>query len=123
MKAEDWFAADVAAAYRAGLISGTGSGKFDPDAAITREQLAVLLTNAAQLLELKTEGSGGTYADASEFSAYAKEEIGYAAAYGLMQGNVRGGRSYFDPKAPATREAAALTLQNLLGKAGMIEQK
>ncbi|WP_235945953.1 S8 family serine peptidase [Saccharibacillus alkalitolerans] len=123
VKAEDWFAADVAAAYRAGLISGTGSGKFDPDAAITREQLAVLLTNAAQLLELKTEGSGGTYADASEFSAYAKEEIGYAAAYGLMQGNVRGGRSYFDPKAPATREAAALTLQNLLGKAGMIEQK
>ncbi len=117
----DWFSADVAAAYEAGLINGTGAGKFDPNAVITREQLAVLLTNAAELLQLKGASSGIVYADASSFASYAAADIESASAYGLMQGTSRGELSYFNPKAPATREAAAQVLEKLLIQADLIE--
>ncbi|MEJ8306491.1 S8 family serine peptidase [Saccharibacillus sacchari] len=121
VSANDWFAGDVAAAYEAGLINGTGNGKFDPNAVITREQLAVLLTHTAELLNLKEAGGAPVYADSSSFASYAAADIQSASAYGLIQGTVRGAQSYFDPKAPATREAAALVLQKLLVQAGLIE--
>jgi len=103
------------------LIRGTGDGKFDPNAVITREQLAILLTNAAKLLKLDAGMNSVTYADASSFAGYAQESIASATGYGLLQGDVRGGKTYFDPKAFASREAAAQVLEKLLHHAGLIE--
>lgn len=121
VQANAWYADDVAAAYEAGLIRGTGDGKFDPNAVITREQLAILLTNAAKLLKLDAGMNSVTYADASSFAGYAQESIASATGYGLLQGDVRGGKTYFDPKASASREAAAQVLEKLLHHAGLIE--
>ncbi|MDO3408456.1 S8 family serine peptidase [Saccharibacillus sp. CPCC 101409] len=121
VKAKDWFAGDVAAAYEAGLIGGTGGGKFDPNATITREQLAVLLTNTAKLLDLNASSGSVSYADAASFAPYAKSGIAAASSFGLIQGEDRGGKTFFNPKSPATREAAATVLENLLERAGLIE--
>ncbi len=41
-----WYAPYVAAAVRAGLVDGISATRFEPDAALTREQMAVLVARA-----------------------------------------------------------------------------
>ncbi|WP_025688096.1 S8 family serine peptidase, partial [Paenibacillus zanthoxyli] len=49
VKAADWYAADVAAATKAGLILGVGNGKFAPKAKVSRQEVAVILDRAVKL--------------------------------------------------------------------------
>lgn len=54
-----WYAADVAAAAKAGLMDGTAPGVFAPDATVTRAQLA---TVAVRLAGMKPVANAGEYA-------------------------------------------------------------
>lgn len=48
VKATDWFADSVSWGYAQGLVSGFDNGTFQPNTALTREQLAVILYNYLQ---------------------------------------------------------------------------
>lgn len=110
-----WYSAYVAAAVKAGIVSGVGGDKFAPSATISREEMAVMLVRA---LEAK-QGQGSEAAAASGFadraviSEWAAESVDTAAQLGLVQGQ-SGNR--FAPKAKLTRAEAAQVIYTLIGK-------
>ncbi|MEC0182078.1 S8 family serine peptidase [Paenibacillus peoriae] len=121
--AGSWYIGDVAAAYEAGLVTGRNSDKFDPNANISRQEIAVILGKAVDLLQIKAAVTGPArtpYHDASSFAGYAKDSIEKVSAAGIINGETIQNSSYFKPNAPATREASAKVLHVLLQKAALI---
>lgn len=98
--AKAWYAADVAAAVKAGLVSGVSKTQFAPDATLTREQAAILLTRALKLKASETVA----LKDAKKASAGALESIQAAMSGGWMTAY----EGSFSPKATLTREQAAV---------------
>lgn len=121
VKATDWYAADVAAATKAGLILGVGGGKFAPKANVSRQEVAVILDRAVKLagIELTPANPSFTaYSDNAKIAGYAKDSVQFLSAAGILTGT---SGSVFNPTAPATRETIAATLHQLLVKAGLAE--
>ncbi|MHA6530382.1 S8 family serine peptidase [Paenibacillus sp. BAC0078] len=121
VKSSDWYAKDVAAASKAGLILGIGNGKFAPTQKVTRQELAVILDRALKLtgVELKAANpSFTTYTDNAKVAPYAKDSLQSLSKAGII-GSDAG--TAFNPTAPATRETAAAALYELLSKIGLIE--
>ena len=92
-----------------GIVEGYGSGKFAPDDAITREQLAVMLwryagSPAATQKEL-------SFTDAGESSSWAMEALLWANENGVMNGS---GNGILNPKGNATRAHVAQMMMNFL---------
>ncbi|GGH34408.1 S-layer homology domain-containing protein [Paenibacillus segetis] len=124
IKSTDWYASDVAAAYDAGLIQGTGNNKFSPNAAVTRQELSVILARALQLtgVELKVANPLFTpYTDEAKIAGYAKESVKALSAAGLITGETVDGGSYFNPAAATTRDTVAVSLHQLLRAAKLID--
>lgn len=121
IKGSEWYAQDVNAAYKSGLVTGY-DGSFRPGDEITRQDLTVMLARAIKLLDIKfTSGSANVpYGDAASFSSYAKNSIQAVSDAGLMQGEAQQGQFIFHPALPATREAAAKVLYQLLSLAGSL---
>lgn len=88
-----------------GIVQGN-NGLFDPDGALTRAQMAVILT---RLLELPPADSAG-FTDVHEGDWYA-EFIDRCAAAGVMLG--ADGKA--SPNAPITRQQAMVMLARALG--------
>ncbi len=80
-KAVIWAAAN-------GIVTGTDSTSFSPDAKVTREQLAAILYRYAQYRKLDTDASAklNSFTDADSVSAYASEALGWAVSEGLING-------------------------------------
>ncbi|WP_435165700.1 glycoside hydrolase family 66 protein [Paenibacillus glycanilyticus] len=111
-----WYSKELSAAYEAELIQGDASGRFNPNAPITRQELAVMLLRAYKLAggELPEAEAGRTqYADAALIAAWAKKAIAEAGAAGLMQGD---GNGQFAPGRQGTRSEIAQAIDNLLEK-------
>ncbi|MDT3427265.1 subtilisin family serine protease [Paenibacillus forsythiae] len=121
VKASDWYASDIAAATKAGLILGVGGGKFAPKAHVSRQEVAVILDRAVKLagIELTAAVPAFTsYSDSAKIASYAKDSVQSLSAAGIIGGD---SGSVFNPAAPATRETIATTLRQLLVKAGLAE--
>ena len=80
-KAVIWAAAN-------GIVTGTSSTSFSPDAKVTREQLAAILYRYAQYKNLDTSASEklSSFSDAGEMSGYANAALGWAVAERLVNG-------------------------------------
>lgn len=122
VKSTDWYAKDVAAASKAGLILGIGNGKFAPTQKVTRQELAVILDRAVKLTgtELKAiaNPSFTTYSDNAKVAPYAKDSLQALTKAGIFASETG---IAFNPTAPATRETAAAALYELLSKSGLIQ--
>ncbi|AZK48393.1 S8 family serine peptidase [Paenibacillus lentus] len=119
-----WYASDVAAAYEAGLIQGTGQDKFSPNAHVTRQELSAILARALKLTgtELKISNpSIQAYKDEASIAGYALENIKMLSAAGIISGDHNDNGQSFRPNAPTTRETAAAALRQFLRQAGFIE--
>ena len=95
-----------------GVIYGKGNGKFDPDAYITREEVATILDRVYRLDGKTVSRDGYTYTDDSTISDWAKESVYNMRAAGIMQGM---GNDEFSPKTMCTAEqtvTAAMRLYN-----------
>ncbi|TYP68653.1 bifunctional 2',3'-cyclic-nucleotide 2'-phosphodiesterase/3'-nucleotidase [Paenibacillus methanolicus] len=111
-----WYADAVSAAYANGMVEGTGTGKFEPNKTITREEMAVLIARVhekqgGQATGGQAQASG--FADATSISKWALEDVDAAVKSGLMNGS-KDGR--FAPLNKASRAEAAQVLYNLLHK-------
>lgn len=115
VQSSDWYAQSVAIAYEAGLVTGYGD-TFGPNASISRQDLTVMLTRALKLLQVAKPAASAPirYADAEQFSDYAKESIQSVTDAGLMDGVDTDGTIHFLPYEPTTREAVAKVLSSLL---------
>ena len=104
-KAVIWAAAN-------GIVTGTDSTSFSPDAKVTREQLAAILFRYAQYRKLDTDASAklNSFTDADSVSAYASEALGWAVSEGL----INGASGKLMPKGDATRAQVAAILHRFV---------
>lgn len=104
-KAVAWAAAN-------GIVTGTGSTSFSPDAKVTREQLAAILYRYAQYKKLDTDAGAklDSFSDAGNVSGYASEALSWAVSEGLING--ASGR--LTPKGDATRAQVAAILHRFV---------
>ncbi|MBB6733541.1 S-layer homology domain-containing protein, partial [Cohnella zeiphila] len=106
-----WYAEAVSAVSAAGIMAGTGAGRFAPDLPMTREQMAVALAGAAKRLPLAAARQAAPFSDEANVSGWAKESVDLAQTLGLMNG-ADGNR--FEPKLILTRAQAATAIYRLL---------
>ena len=105
---EPWYAAGCEWAVLHGVSDGT-----NPEAPVTREQLAAMLYRFAKLKGYDlTDGTLDAFADGAAASDYAREALGWAAAQTILTG--ANGR--LDPQGAATRAQLAAILHRFLTK-------
>lgn len=100
VKENNWFYPYVNAAYKAGIIKGSGD-KFYPNDKITREQMAAIIIRA---LGVKPSKPVTAIKDINSVSSCFKTDVETIFALGLMVGD----SGKFSPKDLATREMAAV---------------
>lgn len=116
-----WYAEAVGTAVGAGLMNGYPNGTFKPNAPITRQEMAVVLSKASRF-------AGGTltsntsvldrFSDASDVPAWARESLTELASSGILQGNANG---RIAPAQEATRAETAVMLEKLLQRLQFID--
>lgn len=115
VKTGSWYADAVSAAYASGMVEGTGTGKFEPNKTITREEMAVMIARVyqKQVGQATGEAKASGFSDAASISQWALEDVDAAVKAGLMTGNQNG---RFAPRNQASRAEAAQVVYNLLHK-------
>lgn len=105
-----WYETAAAWAKAAAIAKGDDQGRFNPDAAVTRQELAVFLAryDLNRGVEL-AEGRLSLFSDAEQISAWAGDGMRHAVGMGLLQGS--GG--CISPRGTATRAQLAVVLQRL----------
>jgi uncharacterized repeat protein (TIGR02543 family) len=108
-----WYTDAVNWAAAKKIVSGIGGGKFDPEAPITRQDLAVILDNYAKAMGLKlpTTRAYPGFRDDADIANYALEAIKRFFAAGIIEGK-DGNR--FDSKGQATRAEVAAMLHRFI---------
>ena len=108
-----WYGAAVEWARSTGVISGYGdSNAFGPEDPVTREQLAVMLSNHAEKvagLDASSDRSAlDAIAGASQVAPWARIQMGWAVDEGIVSGSVyAAGVAWVDPQGTAQRCQAA----------------
>ena len=114
--ARSYYAEAVRWAAERGIVDGVGNGRFEPDSAVTREQIAVILLRYARYRGISVDPSAipDGFADADRVSAYAREGVGWAIAADLLRGSRESdGTLRLEPKASATRAQVAALLMRM----------
>lgn len=102
-----WAEAYIAWAKDKGIVEGVSATEFEPEAPITREQMATIFGRYAlkQGIELpKSENAAGSFPDADKISEYAREFVELMRIAGILNGYEDG---TFRPQGNATRAEAA----------------
>lgn len=96
----------VLKAYAAGIVQGTGEGKFSPGGILTREQLATMLWRAMSKAGVRAFPTDlSAYADADQVDHWARDSVTALAGLGVMEGT---GGGLLSPKDSCTVEQAIL---------------
>ena len=118
VSSSDWFASAAAWASSQGFMSGYSNGRFGPNDAITREQLAVILYRYAQAkgYDVSSAAELDTFTDAASTSDWAAAAVRWAVGTGLLSGKTGTGGNRLDPAGNATRAEVAQILTNFVTK-------
>ena len=95
---------------KAGIMVGTGDGKFAPDAVITREQFATMI---AQLFKIEVNQPITGYIFKDLNGSFADKYISLLYAMGILEGR---GDNTFGPKDSLTRAQAITIVNKLIGR-------
>lgn len=106
VKSGEWYSDYVEAILQKGYIKGDENGNFNPNAPITREQMASIIGN---ILE-NVNSAEINYGDKDSISEWAMDSVAKAFAGGIMKGDENGN---FNPKANITRAETAVILERL----------
>jgi len=108
-----WYGSSAAWASANNIIKGMSDTEFAPNVPVTREQLAVMLTNYAKLIGMETENDTDltNYQDSGNVSEWGVSAMKWAVSLGLINGRDDG---TLDPKGTATRAEAAAIFQRFL---------
>jgi len=114
---DDWYAPAIEAGINAGLVDGIANNRFAPNSEITREQMAVMISNALSVVG-KSELDPGRvsnilerFSDQSDISVWARSAVAQSVEAGIIDGITE------DTMAPvehATRAQAAVMLKRFL---------
>lgn len=96
-----------------GIVEGNGDGTFNPNGAITREQLATILYRYDGK-QAVTEDALAGFPDGKSVSPFAVEAMNWAVANGLIHGIGNGSSATLSPKATASRSQFATILMRYM---------
>jgi len=113
----NWYKPAILWAYQNNVVAGTSPTTFAPDQPVTREQIAVILTqymfHVLKMERTWTPADLSTFPDGAQVSSWAKEAMQDAVALGLINGTkASDGVVYLDPQGSATRQQVATILMN-----------
>ena len=113
----NWYKPAILWAYQNNVVAGTSPTTFDPEGPVTREQIAVILTqymfNVLKMERTWTPADLSTFPDGAQVSSWAKEAMQDAVALGLINGTkASDGVVYLDPQGSAARQQVATILMN-----------
>ncbi|UQZ82467.1 Endo-1,4-beta-xylanase A precursor [Paenibacillus konkukensis] len=107
-----WYSNYIGGAAASGLVEGKDGNHFDPEATISREEMAVLLVRAYERAGGKQEHDRDfKFADADRFAPWSQASVNRSAQLGLMEGREDG---MFCPNDRATRAEAVQVMLRLL---------
>ena len=113
----NWYKPAILWAYQNNVVAGTSPTTFAPDQPVTREQIAVILTqymfHVLKMNRTWTPADLSTFPDGAQVSGWAKEAMQDAVALGLINGTkAPDGLVYLDPQGSAARQQVATILMN-----------
>ena len=113
----NWYKPAILWAYQNNVVAGTSPTTFDPEGPVTREQIAVILTqymfHVLKMNRTWTPADLSTFPDGANVSGWAKEAMQDAVALGLINGTkAPDGLVYLDPQGSAARQQVATILMN-----------
>ena len=113
----NWYKPAILWAYQNNVVAGTSPTTFAPDQPVTREQIAVILTqymfHVLKMERTWTPADLSTFPDGAQVSSWAKEAMQDAVALGLINGTkAPDGLVYLDPQGSAARQQVATILMN-----------
>ena len=113
----NWYKPAILWAYQNNVVAGTSPTTFDPERPVTREQIAVILTqymfHVLKMERTWTPADLSTFPDGANVSSWAKEAMQDAVALGLINGTkAPDGLVYLDSQGSAARQQVATILMN-----------
>ena len=113
----NWYKPAILWAYQNNVVAGTSPTTFAPDQPVTREQIAVILTqymfHVLKMERTWTPADLSKFPDGAQVSSWAKEAMQDAVALGLINGTkAPDDKVYLDPQGSATRQQIATILMN-----------
>ena len=113
----NWYKPAILWAYQNNVVAGKSPTTFDPEGPVTREQIAVILTqymfHVLKMERTWTPADLSTFPDGANVSSWAKVAMQDAVALGLINGSkAPDGKVYLDPQGSATRQQVATILMN-----------
>ena len=113
----NWYKPAILWAYQNNVVAGTSPTTFDPEGPVTREQIAVILTqymfHVLKMNRTWTPADLSKFPDGAQVSSWAKEAMQDAVALGLINGTkASDGLVYLDPQGSAARQQVATILMN-----------
>ena len=86
-----WYAGYIGTANSSGIVNGVGSGKFNPDGTITRQEAAAMVARAAKLCGLDTAMDAAAtkdmlaqFGDYRSVASWAKEPIAFCYSVNIL---------------------------------------
>ena len=106
-----WYANAVNWAAASGIVEGKGNNKFDPDAPVTRQEMAAIFYRYASYkgYDVSAAASLDRFTDASKVASWAKDAMSWAVGGYVINGK---GAGRLDPTGTATRAEVAQILMN-----------
>ncbi|MDO4541349.1 MAG: S-layer homology domain-containing protein [Bacillota bacterium] len=108
-----YYASHVAWGVEQGITNGVSADSFDPNANITRQDMAVMIARFAKVrnIDLDLGSRSAAFGDDSEIAEYAKDAVYAMKSAGIFNGK---GNNKFEPRANATRAEAAKIIHKLM---------
>ena len=88
-----------------GIINGMGDGRFAPDSALKRSQIAAIINRVAKVMGVDTSGYAHSFTDITDNYSWVGPELGWPVHVGIINGV---GDNRFNPGGDLTTEQAIL---------------
>ena len=108
-----WYTDAIIWASQNGIVSGKGGGRFAPTEALTRASFVSILYRYAEYCgeDVSARAALSAFADEASVPAWARANIEWAVAKGLLSGSTQNGALYINPTGKANRAQGATLLQ------------
>lgn len=110
----EWYTDAVVWAVKEGVVSGYSDGRFGPEDAVTREQMAVMLWRFAksQGYDVSQSADLDSYKDADQVSEFAVTSMQWAIGNEMIQGKAE--KTMLDPQGSTNRSECAVMIQRFM---------
>ena len=118
-----WYTRAVMWAKEQGIATGVSADMFDPDAGVTREQLALMFMRFSEKVlraDVSERQSDLLYLDTNNISGWARDAVEWAVAKGLISGV---SLYRLDPRGTATRAQLAQIIYKFTNKPDKTENE